>query len=81
MDFSKIKAGAYPSTRWPVGCSVVSQTARRVDCYYYSEEAMMGAHVPCCGKHPGLGNCPCSNDCEFYLSRAKAAAIINAARK
>jgi hypothetical protein len=48
----------------------------REDCYFYFEEHDMGARIPCCTRHEGLGNCPCDG-CEKYLTKADAARIIN----
>ena len=45
------------------------------DCYYYLEYYDMGAHIPCCRKHVGLGNCPCDN-CDGYLNKTDARVFV-----
>jgi len=44
-------------------------------CYFYSEYHDMGASIPCCSLHDGLGVCPCE-DCDKFLSRADAFDIV-----
>ena len=44
---------------------------KKRDCYFYSEYADMGAHIPCCDNHKGLGNCPCE-ECTDFLSKNDA---------
>ena len=40
----------------------------RKDCIYYHCEHDMGASIDCCTLK-GLGNCPCSNDCNDYANK------------
>lgn len=50
------------------------------DCYYFSEEQDMGAHIPCCDRIPGIeGYEPknCNKDCPYYISRSKARDLID----
>lgn len=50
------------------------------DCYYFSEEQDMGAHIPCCDRIPGIeGYEPknCNKDCPYYISRSKARELID----
>jgi len=48
---------------------------KKEKCYFYSEFHDMGASIPCCNLHDGLGVCPCE-DCDKFLSRADAFDII-----
>lgn len=41
---------------------------KRKDCINYHCEHLMGASIDCCILK-GLGNCPCSNDCNEYVNR------------
>lgn len=50
------------------------------DCYYFSEEQDMSAHIPCCDRIPGIeGYEPknCNKDCRYYISRSKARELID----
>ncbi len=50
------------------------------DCYYFSEEQDMGAHIPCCDRISGIeGYEPknCNKDCPYYISRSKARELID----
>lgn len=50
------------------------------DCYYFSEEQDMGAHIPSCDRIPGIeGYEPknCNKDCPHYISRSKARELID----
>lgn len=40
----------------------------RTDCIHYHCEHDMGASIDCCTLR-GLGNCPCSNDCNDYANK------------
>ena len=40
----------------------------RRDCVHYHCEHDMGASIDCCTLR-GLGNCPCSNDCNDYANK------------
>jgi hypothetical protein len=40
----------------------------RTDCIHYHCEHDMGASIDCCTLK-GLGNCPCSNDCNEYVNK------------
>ena len=42
----------------------------RRDCIHYHCEHDMGASIDCCTLR-GLGNCPCSNDCDDYANKNK----------
>ena len=42
----------------------------RRDCIHYHCEHDMGASIDCCTLR-GLGNCPCSNDCNDYANKNK----------
>lgn len=49
------------------------------DCYYFSEEQDMGAHIPCCDRIPGIeGYEPknCNKDCPYYISRTIARELV-----
>ena len=48
---------------------------KKRDCYFYSEYADMGAHIPCCGNNEGLGNCPCE-ECTDFLSKNDADKVV-----
>jgi len=48
---------------------------KKEKCYFYSEFHDMGASIPCCSLHDGLGVCPCE-DCDKFLSRADAFDIV-----
>lgn len=50
------------------------------DCYYFSEEQDMGAHIPSCDRIPGIeGYEPknCNKDCPYYISSGKARELID----
>lgn len=49
-------------------CGANSKPKYKEDCYYYSEIADMGAHIPHCGKEMKLDNFNCSN-CENYCNK------------
>ena len=40
----------------------------RRDCHWYHCEHQMGASIDCCTLRDSLGDCPCSEDCENYIS-------------
>jgi hypothetical protein len=42
------------------------------DCYWYHCEHQMGASIDCCTLAKGLGDCPCSDDCDNYISHMEA---------
>lgn len=48
---------------------------KRTDCFYYFEYQDMGAHIPCCNNHYGIGKCPCEN-CNDYISKTDAIKIV-----
>lgn len=51
---------------------------KNTDCYFYFEQADMGAHIPCCFyKEYGLGECPC-DDCTNYMPQSKVSEIVRA---
>lgn len=67
----------YPSN--PLPCLRETPTYQE-DCYYFSEEQDMGAHIPCCDRIPGIeGYEPknCNKDCPYYISRSKARELID----
>lgn len=50
------------------------------DCYYFSEEQDVGAHIPCCDRIPGIeGYEPksCNKGCPYYISRSKVRELID----
>ena len=69
---SEYKIGSYQVGQQ---CGVKYSEETKEDCFYYREEKQMGATIPCCSKHSGLGNCPCEN-CDKYLSKADAYRIV-----
>ena len=63
----------------PFPCFQETSSYQR-DCYYFSEEQDMGAHIPCCDRIPGFdGYEPknCNKDCPYYISRSKARELID----
>ena len=49
---------------------------KRTNCYHYDEEHDMGATVHCCKMHKGFGNCPCTPNCQDYISAEDAHNLI-----
>lgn len=49
------------------------------DCYYFSEEADMGAHIPCCDALEKFGYEPkgCNSKCKHYISNKEVRRIID----
>ena len=41
------------------------------DCYWYHCEHQMGASIDCCVLANGLGDCPCSDDCNNYITNGE----------
>ena len=50
------------------GCDSYRNDNIRRDCYWYYCEHDMGASIDCCTLCDGLGECPCAEDCENYIS-------------
>ncbi len=50
----------------------------RYDCYWYHCEHQMGASIDCCILAKGLGDCPCSDDCDKYISRMEVTKMLKA---
>ena len=48
----------------------------REDCFFYCEDIDMGAYVPNCGKAKYYGECPCSENCENYISRKEVRNLV-----
>lgn len=48
----------------------------RKDCLHYHEEPYMGARVDCCLAETAFGMCPCTPDCENYISRDSSVRIV-----
>lgn len=48
----------------------------RKDCLHYHEEPYMGARVDCCLAETAFGVCPCTPDCENYISRDSSVRIV-----
>ena len=48
----------------------------RKDCLHYHEEPYMGARVDCCLAKTAFGMCPCTPDCENYISKDSSVRIV-----
>lgn len=70
----------YPMNPVPWFREAPSYQSYQRDCYYFSEEQDMGAHIPCCDRISGIeGYEPknCNKDCPYYISRSKARDLID----
>ena len=48
----------------------------RTKCYWYNEYQDMNAIVPTCDYYEQYGSCPCSDECEHYISEQEVEKII-----
>lgn len=58
-------------------CGANSKSKYKEDCYYYSEIADMGAHIPHCGKEMKLDNFNCLN-CNSFHSKYDVVPVVHA---
>lgn len=56
----------------------LSKINYRKDCYFYHESQDMHAYVPnCCfDKNYAYGFCPCSENCENYISKSEVSKLV-----
>ena len=48
----------------------------RTKCYWFNEYQDMNAIVPTCDYYKQYGSCPCSDECEHYISEQEVEKII-----
>ena len=53
----------------------------RTKCYWFNEYQDMNATVPTCDYYGQYGSCPCSDECEHYISEQEVENIIRRSKK
>ena len=53
----------------------------RTNCYWCHEYQDMNAIVPTCDYYGQYGSCPCSDECEHYISEQEVENIIRRSKK
>lgn len=74
------KGLSYPSPvnrDYSMGCMIqdVGRPKRREDCFFYTEEQDMGAHIPHCTYYGGYEDCVCE-ECRKYINNKTAHGVI-----